>query len=55
MSAMGRPAALLSVSESIFGLAAEVKLQVNCVGVQLAQASHMRTAKVTLGNAPPQM
>lgn len=55
MSAMGWPAVLLSVSESIFGSAAEVKLQVNCVGVQLAQASHMRTAKVMFRNVPPQM
>lgn len=55
MSAIGQPAVLLSMLESVFGTAAEVKLPVNCVGVQLAQPSHMRTAKGTLGNVQPHM
>lgn len=42
MSAIGGPAVPLSVSESFFGITTEVKLPVNCAGVQLAKPSHMR-------------
>lgn len=42
MWAIGRPAVPLSVSESFFGITTEVKLPVNCAGVQLAKPSHMR-------------
>lgn len=38
MSAIGRPAVPLSVSESFFGITTEVKLPVNCAGVQLNPA-----------------
>lgn len=55
MSALGRPAVPLSVSESFLGTAAEVKLPVNCAGGQPAHLSHMRTAKGTLGNVQPHM
>lgn len=53
MSVLGRPAGLLSVSESFLGTVVEVKLPVNCAGGQPAQPSRIRTTEGMLGKAPP--